>query len=185
MSYKTYTTEAIVCGGRANNTSDKAFLLFTREAGMLWATARSVREERSRQRFALQDFSLIRVSLVRGKGGWKIGSVECERNYFGETDGTAREARGAITSIIRLLRQFVHGEISHPQLFEDTKTALNNSRSLSVIEIFTLRLLHHLGYVAVTNDLNDYLSIEKWYDLPALSPKTLALVDRAKQFSHL
>ncbi|MEX2341217.1 MAG: recombination protein O N-terminal domain-containing protein, partial [Candidatus Paceibacterota bacterium] len=87
MSYKTYTTEAIVCGSRVNNTSDKSFLLFTKDAGMLWAAAKSVREERSRQRFALQDFSLIRASLIKGKSGWRIGSVESDRNYFtGEGD---------------------------------------------------------------------------------------------------
>jgi len=84
MSYATYTTEALVCGSRNNNTSDRAYLLFTEEVGMIWASARSVREERSKQRYALQDFSLIRVSLVKGKSGWRIGSVEATCNPFME-----------------------------------------------------------------------------------------------------
>lgn len=56
MAYETYTTEALVCGTFNRNTADRSYLLFTREAGMLYADARSVREERSRQRYALRTF---------------------------------------------------------------------------------------------------------------------------------
>lgn len=190
MSHKIYTTEAIVCGSRANNTSDKSFLLFTKDAGMLWATARSVREERSRQRYALQDFSLIRVSLVRGKGGWKIGSVENDRNYFVSGDGGTRLARAAIAAIVRLLRQFLHGEIVHGTLFEDTKTALEKAQDESdgqsdLVEIFSLRLLHTLGYIAVTPELENYITTKEWWGLAPL-PKTAGLaIEKAKQASHL
>ena len=72
MSYQTYITDAVVVGSYASNTADKSYLLFTKRAGMLYATARSVREERSKQRYALQDFSHITVTLVKGKGGWCI-----------------------------------------------------------------------------------------------------------------
>lgn len=190
MSYKTYTTEAIVCGSRDNNTSDKAFLLFTAEAGMLWASARSVREERSRQRYALQDFSLIRVSLVRGKSGWKAGSAECERNYFAESEGRPREARAALTAIVRLLRQFVHGEIAQPGLFTDAKSALEHTvaaagRSQAIVDIFSLRLLHQLGYIADEPAFHGYLEAAKWWDLPPLPARAASAIDRAKQVSHL
>ena len=63
MSYQTYTTEALVCGTYDRNTADRSYRLFARELGMLFADARSVRLEKSRQRMALSDFSLVRVSL--------------------------------------------------------------------------------------------------------------------------
>jgi len=85
------------------NTSDKSFLLFTRDNGMLFATAKSVREEVSKQRQALQDFSRIRVSLVKGKTGWRIGSVESLRNDF--SAAYDRETRGSVVSLYRLLRR--------------------------------------------------------------------------------
>lgn len=189
MSYKTYTTEAIVCGSRANNTSDKAFLLFTREAGMLWASARSVREEKSRQRYALQDFSLIRVSLVKGKSGWKIGSAESEKNYFGEVRSKTREARAVVTSIIRLLRQFLHGEMAHNILFDDTKLALEHTISAvdphRVVEIFSLRFLHNLGYIASESTYEEYLEADDWYDLPLVNETARKAIEKAKQASHL
>jgi len=157
---------------------------------MLWATARSVREERSRQRYALQDFSLIKVSLVRGKSGWRIGSVEGERNYFADTLSGTREARAAVAAVVRLLRQFLHGEIAHPTLFDDTKSALEkiNYKSIDhsgLVDIYTLRFLHTLGYVATTPELNQYLTTREWWQLPVLPEKAVAAIKKAKQASHL
>lgn len=189
MSYKTYTTEAIVCGSRVNNTSDKSFLLFTRDAGMLWATARSVREERSKQRFALQDFSLMKVSLVRGKSGWRVGSAESEINFF--TRSGDKDRRASVTRVIRLLRQFLHGEVSHSDLFADTKEALLRMSSAEaddverLLGIYTLRLLHRLGYVADEPELSEYLKNQEWWELPPLPEKAQKAIENAKTVSHL
>ncbi len=190
MSYKTYTTEAIVCGSRLNNTSDKAFLLFTRDAGMIWATARSVREERSKQRYALQDFALVRASLVKGKTGWKVGSIECVKNYFTEASDS-KQKRISVAAIIKLIRQFVHGEVGYPDIFDDTKSSLATILSSSDIKddqienIFSLRLLHKLGYIAESNGIEQYLFSENCWSLPILSTDILKYIDRAKQVSHL
>ncbi len=182
MSYKTYTTDAIVCGSRPSNTADKAFLLFTRDAGMLWASARSVREERSKQRYALQDFAHIKVSLVKGKSGWRIGSAECQHNYFAKS--TSRNERASITAVIRLLRRFLHGEENHPRVFEDTLAALR-SPTEAVVEIFSLRLLHRLGYIAATPDLSDYLTAAAWGQLPSLPERARDAIKKAQEVSHL
>lgn len=189
MSHKIYTTEAIVCGGKTSNTSDKSFLLFTREAGMLWATARSVREERSKQRFALQDFALARVSLVKGKAGWRIGSAEGERNYF--TAGSTQPARAAVTAVVRLLRQFVHGELVHEGVFDDTKAALDHALLVDdpadqkITDIFCLRLLYRLGYIAKAPAYEEYLAAEEWWKLPPLPEKASRAIEKARRVSHL
>lgn len=189
MSYKTYTTEAIVCGSRVNNTSDKSFLLFTRDAGMLWASAKSVREERSKQRFALQEFSLIRVSLVRGKSGWRIGSAESERNYF--VDSASKEVRAVVAGVVKLLRQFLHGEMTHEGIFEDAKSALSTSGSLppaeanKIIDLFALRLLYRLGYVREHKDYIDFLTAPEWWTMGPLPPSATRVLEKAKEASHL
>lgn len=155
MSYKTYTTEALVCGSTYHNTSDRNYLLFTKEAGMVMANARSVREERSKQRFALQDFSHIRVSLVKGKGGWRIGSVEAYGNPFMEAQ--TRSERAVVSFAILQLRRYVHGEVCLPQIYEDVFELLNlrgmeeNSRILYQ-NLFAVRLLSELGYIAPSGE---------------------------------
>lgn len=150
MAYETYTTEALVCGTKNRNTADRSYLLFTREAGMLFADARSVREERSRQRYALQDFSYLRVSLVKGKAGWKIGSIEPLRNFY--FDAATKEARGSVVSVVRLLRRFVHGEVSDREFFDEVvsllEVTLENMEHRSFVEqVVQVRLLGRLGYV--------------------------------------
>jgi recombinational DNA repair protein (RecF pathway) len=152
MAYETYTTEALVCGTFNRNTADRNFLLFTKEAGMLYADARSVREERSRQRYALQEFSLVRVSLIKGKYGWKIGSVEAVKNYYHEA--ISREARGSVVTLYRLLRRFVRGEEADKKMFAYVCAGLElvtkdvpNRKFVEMV--LSVTILSFLGYVDV------------------------------------
>ena len=157
MSYQTYITDAIVVGSYANNTADKSFLLFTKRAGMLYASARSVREERSKQRYALQDFSLITVSLIKGKTGWRVGSVDTEGNIFGSA--LTREARGSVVRVLKLLRRFVAGEEPHPELYDELIYGLQYlaadvaAHRVLAEEIIEVRILSILGYISHTSNL--------------------------------
>lgn len=153
MSYQTYTTEALVCGSYARQGAHKTLLLFTRDAGMLYAVARSVREERSRQRGALQDFSRVRVSLIRGKAGWRVGSVVPLGNVYATAPD--RAARGSVVALVRFTRRFVAGEEAAPALFDELAAALTaiSTRPAAATDIellATVRLLLALGYVPTT-----------------------------------
>ncbi len=150
MSYVTYTTEALVCGSFEQNTADKSFLLFTRELGMLFATARSVREESSKQRFALQDFSRVRVSLIKGKTGWRVGSVEVIKNDFSLAPD--RETRGSVVSFYKLLRRFIRGEEALAEVYDFSITALNElskqAPNRKLLDLYIqIKVLSLLGYV--------------------------------------
>lgn len=161
MSYQTYITEALIVGSFDNNTADKSYLLFTRDAGMIYAAAKSVREERSRQRFALQDFSLITVSLIKGKTGWRIGSVQSKGNLF--IAANDRAVRGSIVRICKHLRRFVAGEDPHIDLYDEVVLGLHYimnpdlERRVLMEEIILARLLHILGYIADTNEFGHIL----------------------------
>jgi len=149
MAYQTYITEALVCGSRAHNTSDRSYLLFTREAGMLYAQAKSVREERSKQRFALQEFSYIRTTLIHGKSGWRVAGVEAIENLYMKEP--AREARGFLRGIVLLLRRLIQGETPHPELFDEVLEVLikHRHRTSGIGEqVLTVRILGMLGYLS-------------------------------------
>ena len=188
MAYATYTTEAIVCGSKDNNTSDRSYLLFTERAGMLWASARSVRTEKSKQLYALVDFSIIRVSLVRGKSGWRIGSVESLLNPFMQSDN--RQARAFIQLIVRSLRRFLHGEEPAPAVFLDAKEALflstENYNFETIGSVYTLRLLEKLGYVNQKPSFAVLLSggISEHVN-QTISAEGLKAIDIAYRASHL
>lgn len=192
MSYHTYTTEALVCGSFLHNTADKVFLLFTRELGMLYATAKSVREERSKQRFALQDFSLIRVSLIKGKQGWRVGSVEADTNYFAKADD--RLTRGSVVLLFKTLRRFIHGEEPLLKLFDFCLLTLNDLYKIEGDRVvwnlvLQLKILYELGYVddhsfpydLKTIDFADLSNLQKNLSIPELE----RLLKKVVENSHL
>lgn len=192
MSYQTYTTKALVCGTYNRNTADRSYLLFTREAGMLYAEARSVREERSRQRMALQDFSLVRVSLVKGKSSWKIGSIECERNFF--SSASDKEARGSVVLVTKFLRRFFSGQEAAPALFDYVVASLGLLSSASTTrdyfeKIIQARILLELGYVdiKVLPDvvMNDIASLANAPTVSAAEVALKPIIEKAVSLSHL
>lgn len=192
MTYVTYTTKALVCGTFNRNTADCSYLLFTREVGMLVATARSVREERSRQRYSLQDFSLIYVSLIKGKSGWKIGSIEAQKNYYHLA--TDKTTRGNITSLTRLLRRFVKGEGAEPYLFDYVVMAFDelsnvvqeNSFVLMVVQVHILAILGYVDKKVIPKDICQIKpsKIEQQYTKD-IENKINTLYTHAVAMSHL
>ncbi len=192
MAYETYTTEAIVCGTFNRNTSDRSFILLTREAGMLYADARSIREERSRQRYALQDFSHLKVSLVKGKHGWKIGSIEPITNFYNQA--VDKKARGSVVQLVRFLRRFVKGEEAEPRLFEFAIEALkvlvgSVKHRFFVEQVVSVRVLSHLGYVAHGSipkevELIEPAEIDKHFS-PQVDKEVNAIYTQSVSVSHL
>lgn len=192
MSYVTYTTEALVCGSFDQNTADKSFLLFTRDAGMLFAAAKSVREERSLQRPALQDFSRIRVSLIKGKSGWRVGSVEVIQNDYSLAKD--RETRGSVVLVYRLLRRFIRGEEAFPELFMFVVAALDAAldfpKDRQVFDLAVqVRILTLLGYVD-EQAMPQAVGEATVADLALLHDTELAttltqLISKATESSHL
>jgi recombinational DNA repair protein (RecF pathway) len=192
LSYTTYTTKALVCGNFEQNTSDKSFLLFTRDAGMLFATAKSVREEVSKQRNALQDFTRLNISLIKGKTGWRVGSVEALQNDF--SLAANKEVRGSVVLFYRLLRRFIRGEEAHPDLFDFSVAALDEllapQTNRRLLDLFIqIRILLLLGYVDETA-VPDEIRTSTLADISALESSDLIkkleiLANKAAESSHL
>lgn len=190
MAHLMYTTDAVVCGSRNSYTSDRSYLLFTKDAGMLWATARSVRVEKSKQRCALQDFSIIRVSLVKGKGGWRIGSVEAISNPFMESQ--QRSSRAGVAAVTKLLRRFVQGEEAHPKIYTDAVTVLSclavadTNDVVDLQDQFTLRMLNMLGYIAPHESYREILESDDPWSVPQhISVEAQRAIEKALTASHL
>lgn len=193
MSYRTYSTTAFVCGSFARNTSDMQYRLFTREFGMLYAGARSVREEKSKQRYALQDFSFVTISLIKGKYGWRIGSVIPEKNVF--YSSYARDGRQSVHGLVKLLIRFVHGEEPIPEIYDllENTFFLLNENKIRHPEYFVtgvkFQMLYLLGYIAVDEDTKEVALATKseldreWND--KLYHKLKTAIDNAEVVSHL
>jgi recombinational DNA repair protein (RecF pathway) len=124
--------------------------LLTKELGLLKAVAKSVREETSKLRYFLQDFSLARVSLVRGRGVWRITGAERSGGHTLTRPGDIA-VYGRISA---LLSRMAPSEDEKDALFnvcDSCRTYLcetDTSHEKELTEILTVaRILHVLGYM--------------------------------------
>lgn len=151
MSYQKYTTEAVVLNSFQRGESDKVLVLYTCEFGLLYARAAGIRREGSRMRYAVQDFAHASVSLVRGKGGWRLAGASALRTAsLPLTRGGAKR----YAHITQLVRRLVHGEGENTRLFETLTEARRSLAAFpkeqhSTIELISVaRILHALGYLS-------------------------------------
>lgn len=151
MPYHVYHTEALVLGSRPSGEGDKVLYCYTRELGLVALHAKSLREQRSRLRYALQTFAHAEIDLIRGKRGWKLISARAV-DPFASLWRNPKKRRIAAAHA-QLLRRLIQGEERHEVLFDDV---LAGFRFLSMIEhetelgaaelVFVVRMLAHLGY---------------------------------------
>ncbi|KKU78632.1 MAG: repair protein RecO protein [Parcubacteria group bacterium GW2011_GWA2_47_7] len=159
MSHHIYHTEAIILGARPSGEGDRLLYCYTRELGLVVAHARSIREARSRLRYALQLFSHAQIDLIRGKYGWKLISAT-PISSFRELWSHAGRRRVAAEHL-RLARRLIQGEEQHEVLFDDFLNGLTlistlfDRESLKDAELLlVVRLLDALGYWGEQKELS-------------------------------
>ena len=70
-----YHTEGLILGSKNYKEADKYYYIFTKDLGMVYATAQGVRKMSSRLRYILQDFSYVKIDLVEGRDLWRVTSA--------------------------------------------------------------------------------------------------------------
>jgi DNA repair protein RecO len=147
-----YHTEAIILGSRNYGEAGKYYYLFTRDLGMIYASAQGVRKMSSKLRFVLQDFSYVKVDLVKGKDFWRVTSASktSALEDISKNKGTLR----VFSNITRLLKRLLAGEDPNEALFKDVINGLSVLENISsegelasMEVILVLRILNNLGYI--------------------------------------
>ena len=147
--YQKYHTEALILGSRERGEHDRIFTLYTRDFGLLHARASAVRTERSRMRYALQNYARAHVGLVRGKRGWRIGGAISVCKAGGNAESIVAFAR-----VTRLVTRLVVGEEQNEYLFNalaEAHTAFRQKPydARATIEmVCAARVLYALGYLS-------------------------------------
>ncbi|OHA24806.1 MAG: DNA repair protein RecO [Candidatus Taylorbacteria bacterium RIFCSPHIGHO2_02_FULL_44_36] len=205
--YSIITTSAIVVRFRNSGENGKIFSLFCRELGLVKAHAQGVRKANSKLRSHLADFSLAKVSLVRGKNFWRLTGATAEKNYFQSLKIAPLKLKTA-ANIVRLLERLLHGEEKNETLFDLVKNGFDFLENLptekeTILAFETalvLRVLHRLGYLGKHQDtisfapaLSGPASSWKTFDwneklLIAIQPKIpdlIAVINQSLHESHL
>ena len=148
--YQKYQTDALVLKSRESGEADRSIYLYTRDFGLVNSRCRAVRTEKSKMRYALQNYSRARVGLIRGRQNWRIaGAIALESSHGRDANATAAFAR-----IAELVTRLVAGEEANAYLFEVLSEAhgslmQENCSAWATIELVCVaRVLYSLGYIS-------------------------------------
>lgn len=139
MAHHIYHTTAFVCAEKPLGEHNRAYKLFTRELGMVVATAQAVRKIHSKARLAVVPYKFAKVDLVRGRAMWRIGSTQS----YDVADVDIRRQSARIASI--LLRLIPEEEPNEP-LFDDIVFLYPHIAEVVFELALVARVLFHLGY---------------------------------------
>ena len=179
-----YTTKALIIKSIPIGEANKYYFLLTEDLGFIRASAQGVRLDKSKLKGHLQDFCLVKISLVKGKDIWRITSVETiECGDFLKNINKLI----AIKNIFSLLSRLLAGEEKNEQLFASVESFYNfllkNELSQNYIKnletITVLRILYHLGYFKQSFGLSDFVKNDE------LSVEILNVFDSKKKIAIL
>lgn len=157
MSHAVHTVNALVLGSAGVQEADKLFWLLTEDFGLLFASAKSVREEASKLRYSLQDCALTRASLVRGRGLWRI--VGAEEVAATQLPFAQMQVFGRIAALVR---RVTPTDEEQPEIFTIVFNAYDALRTYPdkdalVESVAVARILHRLGYLSSTEQLRNII----------------------------
>lgn len=164
--------------------------IFTRDLGLVFASAQGIRFEKSKLRPFTQDYSFGRFSFVKGKEYWRLTSAQ-EEGVNKPQELTVR--------IASLLERLLHGEQSNPELFDCIyscqlfigENPRLNDESLQTLEsLIVIRILNRLGYIGDAAELNDHirsteLAVELLDNLKSSRAMINKHINKALRESHL
>ena len=202
-----YHTEGLILGSKNFGEAGRYYSIFTRDLGMIYASAQGVRKMSSKLRFVLQDFSYIKVDLVQGKDFWRVTSAS-KTNELGEVSKN-KETFEIFYNIASLLKRLLAGVEPNELLFADLVSGLSllekiparnasgmadaggeNQNDLRNIEaVIVLRILNNLGYIGGSEKLQDLVKspfeIELIYEVSKSRTEVLSQINKALKETHL
>jgi recombinational DNA repair protein (RecF pathway) len=148
-------TDALILGGASVGERDRVVALLSPELGLIRARVRGVRQISSKLRSALEDWSLVRAYLVRGKGEWRLTNVVLTEQFFPKllASGGVYSAARASRLVARLAKGEGEGHALYAALLALGRFASvpRDPRTLDAAEtVCALRVLRGLGYLRAT-----------------------------------
>ncbi len=189
-----YHTEGIILGSSNYGEAGKYYSVFTRDLGMIYASAQGVRKMSSKLRFVLQDYQYVKLDLVKGKDFWRLTSAS--KTNLLENLSNKKDAYFVFVNIAKLLKKLLAGEESNPTLFQNLLNGLfllekyNTEEELRNIEIITvLRILDNLGYIGGDGTLNTLTKSpfeeNLLFETAQKRNQILSLINQALKETHL
>ena len=191
--YAIQTTPGFVISSRPNGEAGKVLSIFTRDLGLIKASAQGIRFEKSKLRPFIQDYSTGVFSFVRGKEFWRLTSAQ---------EGIEHKVKNShelFARIALLLGRLLQGEEAHPALFDmidmcfmfiNDHHDIDKESMMTLESLLVIRILQRLGYIAHTEELKSYIesdtiSVEMLNALKEQRSVMNTHINKALRESHL
>jgi DNA repair protein RecO (recombination protein O) len=191
-----FHTEAIVIQSHPFGEANKVYTLFTPDFGMVHASAQGVRLGKSKLKHALQDFSYVRVDLVRGKEFWRITSATALESF--PCLNTNTKERYIVARIAYILGRLHAEEEESHMLFSYILAVYREASSIDekdlekyiLLEIGAISHILSLlgyGYDEMIHDIQNLEKIdESFYEIVRTNKqKMITHINKALKASHL
>jgi len=154
MPHHIHHTNGIILHSFNIGESNKVIEVLTERLGLIRANVRSVRSEKSKLRYSLENLSEATLSLVRGREVWRVTGALPRQNFYHSLKGDF-EKLALLLRIVTLVRRLVQGEEKNEYLYlviRELCVALggeeHTEEELEGVEcVAALRILHSLGYL--------------------------------------
>lgn len=191
MAYHLYQTEGVILNSFNIGEGNELFIIYTKEMGLISAFAKSSRESVSKLSPALQKFSWINLSLVKGKGGIRItGASEILNAYFLFRESP--EKKNIILRTYSLLSRLLYGEEKDRELYIIIRGQIDflnrkelNKKQTKIFEALVIsKILRRLGYLSCVSGSENLIEknnfedsdIEKFSDF---SRETVKMINKS------
>ncbi len=189
-----YHTEGIILSSRNFGEAGKYYSIFTRDLGLVHASAQGVRKMSSKLRFVLQDFAYLKIDLVSGKNIFRVTNA-------GKTNKLEQITKRPKTfevfaNIARLLKRLLAGVEPNEALFTDLVHCLSILEKIETTEdlrnmeaVMVLRILNNLGYIGENESLQNLIKSpfeeNLVFEVSKSRTKVLHQINKALKETHL
>ncbi len=146
--YQKYTTLGFLVSSRASGEADRLYLFYTKDFGMVFASARSVRSAKSKLRPHIVAGARQSLTLLKSKNRWMLLEA-----VAGEKLPQRSQEYKTFLKLLTVLKTLAFGEERNESLFDSVSQAfeyLLNTKSekdLGAAECLAMiKILHALGY---------------------------------------
>lgn len=189
-----YHTEGLILGSKNYGETGRCYFIFTRDLGMIFASAQGVRKMSSKLRFVLQDYSYVKVDLVQGKDFWRVTSASKTNKLeqLSKNPGTF----SVLYNVANLLKRLLAGVEKNKTLFIDLINGLSILENTekkddlrNVEAIIVLRILDNLGYIGGNDTLQNLIKSpfeeNLIFEVSKSRTQVLSQINKALKETHL
>lgn len=160
MAHHVHKTQGLILNNTPSGESNVFLVVFTRELGLVKATAQGARLSKSKLRYGIQKYDISQLSFVYGKSSWRLtNAVPTYSTFYENRD--KRMVIEIISNTCSLLSRLLTGEEKNTELFDLVAEGFTFIQNKDLTEnelkhfefLFILRILYNLGYISGSTGL--------------------------------